>query len=451
GRVTSDGQTQTSWSFDYDNGIDYNSGRFSLNQGIKTCTGGSAEEPTPKGCICQSTQSEQECACQEYDQREPCICLIVGDIRSHCIGHTIPSCEQATSVQLIDLSTDICECYEVGDPRSQCLESKACNDPSAELSDIPILRCECVDNNDVRAGISCPVSNECADDQINSKCLCNQEHQSPGCICTQSVHPQECICDQSSDAIFPSNICSSTKTCSGTQGDDEQIEQGQCICGEGHHPNGCLCKDENDINCICNIDYSPIGCLCPSNSEFNCACRWNVSQTTIGENIKSTVQAIITLTCYNYEIQMLDSQHIETINISKQGNLLIKGRETIDGQARTIWSIDFNQGRMIYLRSEGYFSLNQAQPCSDQSSKEPTPEGCICKLSQTEQKCICQENDQRQSCVCLPVGDSRIHCIGITIPCDQADLTNIPLSICECRSTGDPRAGQTTPGISCPS
>jgi hypothetical protein len=47
-----------------------------------------------------------------------------------------------------------------------------CPREASELSDIPIDRCECVDNNDARGGISCPVTNECADDEINPKCLC---------------------------------------------------------------------------------------------------------------------------------------------------------------------------------------------------------------------------------------------------------------------------------------
>ncbi|KAA6402212.1 MAG: hypothetical protein EZS28_002264 [Streblomastix strix] len=634
------------------------SGYFSLNQAIKTCTGGSAEEPTPKGCICQLSKTEQECACQEYDQRESCICLIVGDPRTHCIGLTIPSCEKATPEQLINLSTNICECYEFGDPRSECSQSKSCDDPSANMSNIPILLCECNGDSDPRAGITCPVTSECTNDQISPKCQCTSEHQSPGCICTQIVRPQDCICDNSSDALFPSNICSSTKTCSGSQGDDEQITQGQCTCGFGHHPSGCICQDENDTNCLCNIDFSPIGCQCPSNSEFICTChweerqpkdkirqfgvtiliigwfsltqalpcnessdypetdecicklnqsqqecacsevgdlrnecsnitkacddpsvdlsnipidrcscisindpragdfcpvinectndqtnpkclctqehqgsgcictltvhpqecicdqssdalfsqdicsstkictgpqgddeqisqgqctcgeghhpidclckdsddsncicpsnfgfictcRWNVSQTSTEDNIKSSIQTVIHLTCDNYEIQLLDSEHSEFININNQANFLIKGRQTIGEQAQTIWSYNFNYGPIIQLTS-GDLTLEKIDFQYNLTNK-PTPEGCICKLSQTEQKCICQENDQRQSCVCLPVGDSRIHCIGHTTPCNQSDLTNISISICECRSTGDLRAGQSTPGISCPS
>ncbi|KAA6369846.1 MAG: hypothetical protein EZS28_034627 [Streblomastix strix] len=148
GHETIEEHVQTIWK--------QGSGQFSLNQGIKTCTGGSAEEPTPKGCICGSTQSEQECACQEYDQRQSCICLPIGDIRSHCIEITIPSCDQATSQQLIDVSTDICECYSIGDPRSQCSESKICDDPSTDLSNIPPTLCPCNGDNDPRRGITCP-------------------------------------------------------------------------------------------------------------------------------------------------------------------------------------------------------------------------------------------------------------------------------------------------------
>ncbi|KAA6365683.1 MAG: hypothetical protein EZS28_038791 [Streblomastix strix] len=117
-----------------------------------------------------------------------------------------------------------------------------------------------------------------------------------------------------------------TKTCSGSQGDDEQITQGQCTCGFGHHPLGCLCKDSEDIDCIC-----------PSNFGFNCSCSWNVSQIVSEDNIKSKIQSAIDLTCSNYKIQLIDSEYYESINIQKQGNFLIKGHETIGEQAQTIW------------------------------------------------------------------------------------------------------------------
>ncbi|KAA6383036.1 MAG: hypothetical protein EZS28_021436, partial [Streblomastix strix] len=35
--------------------------------------------------------------------------------------------------QLTGLSTDICGCFEFGDPRIECSESKSCNDPSVDL------------------------------------------------------------------------------------------------------------------------------------------------------------------------------------------------------------------------------------------------------------------------------------------------------------------------------
>ncbi|KAA6370998.1 MAG: hypothetical protein EZS28_033475, partial [Streblomastix strix] len=362
---------------------DITQGQFSLSQGIKTCTGGSAEEPTPKGCICQSTKTEQECACQENDQRQPCICLPIGDIRSHCIGHTIPSCDQATSEQLIDASTDICECYSVGDPRSECLFSTiSCNDPSADLSNIPPTLCSC-NGDDPRRGTTCPVTTECSNISISPKCLCTLEHQSPGCICTQFVHPQDCECDNRPDALFQFDICSSTKTCSGQSGDDEQITQGQCTCGFGHHPFGCLCKDSEDINCFCNLLFSPTGCTCPSNSQFICTCRWN-------------------------------------------------GRETIEEQTQTIWIYNFNQRAS---QTSGLFSLTQAQPCNETSDSPETDE-CICKLSQSQQECACYE-----------VGDLRNECSNISKTCGDSsvDLSNFPISRCSCLSNDDPRTGDLCP------
>ncbi|KAA6354694.1 MAG: hypothetical protein EZS28_049779, partial [Streblomastix strix] len=194
---------------------------------------------------CNNNQYSEGCACDsskdDYDQ---CI--------SDKVYPTLLDCDEDDG-QSVQANT--CKCKGIISPLG-C----TCPRDASELSDIPILRCECVDNNDARGGISCPVSNECADDEINPKCLCTQEHQGSGCICTQSVHPQECECDSLGKSPFTISECRKTKICI-----DNDIPSG-CTCAaiaeirvNGCESNTTLCKElaleslkaENKSTCSC--------------------------------------------------------------------------------------------------------------------------------------------------------------------------------------------------------
>ncbi|KAA6372736.1 MAG: hypothetical protein EZS28_031737, partial [Streblomastix strix] len=429
-------------------------GQFSLNQGIKTCTGGSAEEPTPKGCICQSTKTEQECACQENDQRQPCICLPIGDIRSHCIGHTIP-CKSTSKEQLTGLSTDICGCYEFGDPRSQCSESKACNDPSADLSNIPISLCPCNGDDDPRRGITCPVTR----------------------YCSEQYHPQDCICDTSDNSYFDLNKCKATKTCSGEEGNFEQITQGQCTCSEGHHPYSCICEDYYDYNCVCTENQYDNPWDCPSCSDLD---RESLSWYDI-----------YSCPCYAFGDPRSECNETKDCNLAFQQDLYDVSiyacpcfqvgdpryqcwdSKTCDDPSANLINIPIS-----LCPCNGDNDPRRGITCAviricEQNDLIETP--CLCSSQFNSDNCTCtQSHHDDQQCICDQSGQSEVYdlqtcrstktcsndnmLIGCTCPnisetaiagcaetrlCSQLNeeqLSQVDISICSCYGFGDPRS-----------
>ncbi|KAA6370920.1 MAG: hypothetical protein EZS28_033553, partial [Streblomastix strix] len=346
-----------------------------INEGECTC----AEGHHPLGCNCQY-KYDYMCVCTEDYNNNPWDCTCLDDNYAQCFGGPAFICSELDREQLSWYDIYTCPCYAFGDPRSECSsQTQDCNLASlSDLSYIPISACPCFQVGDPRY--------QCWDSKT---------------------------CDPSSDL---SNVPVIRCPC---DGDDDDPRQG-LTCPITRI---CVSGDNLVIPCLCSPEYSGIGCTC----------RWNVSQTTTGVNIKSTIKSVIDLTCDNYEIQLIDSIYNENITISKQGTYLIKGREITEEQTQSIWS-----------KGSGYFSLNQGiKTCIGGSAEEPTPKGCICESTKTEQECACQENDQRQPCICLPFEDPRTHCIGHTIPCESTSkeqLTQISTDICGCYEFGDPRS-----------
>ncbi|KAA6371319.1 MAG: hypothetical protein EZS28_033154 [Streblomastix strix] len=186
-----------------------------------------------EGCACDSSKDN-------YDQ------CIIDQIYANLLD-----CDSSydSSVQ-----ANTCKCKGLMSP-SGCM----CPRESSNLIDIPIDRCQCVDN-DVRAGISCAITSECTDDQINPKCLCTYNHQGSGCTCTQSIHPQECECDLLGKSPFTISECQKTKICT-----YDDIPEG-CTCAaiaersvSGCESNTTLCKElsleslkaQNESTCSC--------------------------------------------------------------------------------------------------------------------------------------------------------------------------------------------------------
>ncbi|KAA6359603.1 MAG: hypothetical protein EZS28_044870 [Streblomastix strix] len=84
-----------------------------------------------------------------------CSCYGFGDPRSEC--SKTQDCDLASQSDLNDVSISACPCFQVGDPRIECSQSKRCNDPSADLNNIPEIRCSCNGDDDPRRGITCAV------------------------------------------------------------------------------------------------------------------------------------------------------------------------------------------------------------------------------------------------------------------------------------------------------
>ncbi|KAA6354653.1 MAG: hypothetical protein EZS28_049820, partial [Streblomastix strix] len=151
-------------------------------------------------CECQSHDDERagkslsgyNCPgyCNDNEYTEGCACDSSKENYNQCIADKLyPTLRNCNEDDFESVQANTCKCKGTMSP-SGC----TCPRESSNLIDIPIDICQCVDN-DVRAGISCPITSECTDDQINPKCLCTYNHQGSGCICTQSIHPQECECD----------------------------------------------------------------------------------------------------------------------------------------------------------------------------------------------------------------------------------------------------------------
>ncbi|KAA6379111.1 MAG: hypothetical protein EZS28_025361 [Streblomastix strix] len=81
------------------------------------CTNILAGLPYPINYICKISQTEEQCRCVEDDPRQLCECIPFGDKRTRCEEFTV-QCEVATPEQFMILSSDICDCLEVGDPRT---------------------------------------------------------------------------------------------------------------------------------------------------------------------------------------------------------------------------------------------------------------------------------------------------------------------------------------------
>ncbi|KAA6363304.1 MAG: hypothetical protein EZS28_041169, partial [Streblomastix strix] len=124
-----------------------------------------------------------------------CSCYGFGDPRSEC--SKTQDCDIASQSDLNDVSISACPCFQVGDPRIECSQSKSCNDPSANLINIPEIRCACNDDDDPRRGTICEVtrsgkSNVYQLEQCQSTKMCVYNNIPIGCTA---------ICQTDSDSI----------------------------------------------------------------------------------------------------------------------------------------------------------------------------------------------------------------------------------------------------------
>ncbi|KAA6380238.1 MAG: hypothetical protein EZS28_024236, partial [Streblomastix strix] len=134
----------------------------------KPCTGGTFANPTPTGCT--------PINCQSPDQTYKCNCVPGKDP----IGCTCPNEGQ-------------------------------------ELSGISPQACPCLSTGDIRAGTTCPVTEDCILgilDPSKRGCFCTANYQPDGCTCTSTYSQAGCVCDLLS-TTYDSTTCLATKPCTG--------------------------------------------------------------------------------------------------------------------------------------------------------------------------------------------------------------------------------------------
>ncbi|KAA6401343.1 MAG: hypothetical protein EZS28_003133 [Streblomastix strix] len=146
-----------------------------------------------------------------------------------------------------------------GNPLRECYSSKVllntdypngcrCPVDSSKLKGIPTDQCECQSTGDIRAGTTCPVTEDCIEGILDPSMR--------GCFCTENYQPdneQSCVCDKHEDATFMINLCRATKTCTSndipegctplcTSTDSEPFDiLNSCFCTDTDYPNGCRC------------------------------------------------------------------------------------------------------------------------------------------------------------------------------------------------------------------
>ncbi|KAA6353035.1 MAG: hypothetical protein EZS28_051438, partial [Streblomastix strix] len=128
-----------------------------------------------------------------------------------------------------------------------------------DLTGIPNESCPCRSTGDIRAGTTCPVTENCNATLKPSDrgCFCTSSQKPDGCTCTPTYSQAGCICDLLSTTYLPTT-CLATKPCA-----------------EGTFtaplPTGCSptdCSSQNQtFECNCKPGFDPVGCNCPSDVQ----------------------------------------------------------------------------------------------------------------------------------------------------------------------------------------
>ncbi|KAA6395897.1 MAG: hypothetical protein EZS28_008576 [Streblomastix strix] len=103
--------------------------------------------------------------------------------------------------------------------------------------------------------------------------------------------------------------------------------------------------------------YSNEGTIC--NADDNCT--WQISSSYTGTNRNAgtarNITAALGYACSYYFFQLLDAEHNEFLFLSNFSTILIKGRNTSEGQlARTVWRIKVWEGALIFY-SQGDMTI----------------------------------------------------------------------------------------------
>ncbi|KAA6402517.1 MAG: putative E3 ubiquitin-protein ligase SMURF1 [Streblomastix strix] len=257
----------------------------------KTCTGNN----TPIGCNCADNGSilnrrmqkliiassgwlYTRCACTQ-DSKDligvpvaQCEFRTIGDPRS---GLTTPVVHVIVLKMIIQIKPNTCKYIDRYTPNGcTCPRDTFLN----QLEGVPPGQCKCLDEDDPRVGISCPISRKCSSEDLQSTpCQCSADFNQSGSICTYQRLPQNCVCDLIGKDPFNFATCQETKVCTANQQPNPsctcsysvencRYSKSQCQ-ADKIYPTLLNWTEEHEQSVCpdifkCSKDYSPWGCNC---------------------------------------------------------------------------------------------------------------------------------------------------------------------------------------------
>ncbi|KAA6395428.1 MAG: hypothetical protein EZS28_009047 [Streblomastix strix] len=382
------------------------------------------------------------------------------------------------------------------------------------LSGISPSECECHLTRYLKAGTTCPVTEECEElifEPTDKRCFFTVNYQPDSYTCTSAFHPyneQGCISDENEDATFNFDVCRETKTCTGNNTpigccyvDNELIQTGECKCLQLHHPDGCTsvkCFDKyQEFSCLCTQEplKDTDECICPSNVLASLPCQQNIFVT-----VQKTF-ILINCRCPSLpeELQDIPVEQFQCLidNDQREGGAcpitrLCQNQDILSTPC--LCSEDFHQDNcictLIYhpstckcdTSSNLSFDIKtcyqvlryeKLSTCDEEAGQQGG--GCKYADGQAPFDCTCPQNDDDDSYTKTECEDEKYSAIdycdesdspsiypkscicidgnspeGCVCIQDSKDLIGVPVAQCECCSTGDPRSGLTTPGAGCP-
>ncbi|KAA6404032.1 MAG: hypothetical protein EZS28_000432 [Streblomastix strix] len=244
-------------------------------------------------CVCtqEHLKDTDECICPSNDLAS-LLCVCSTTLESNPQDCTIKDYLANSDTTVTKYS---CYCTKDNYP-AKC----RCPSLPENLQGIPVEQCQCLVDNDPRAGTSCSITRRCQiGEDLSTPCLCSEDFHQENCICTPIYHPSTCECDTTSNSSFNINTCDEVlryeklSTCveeTGYQGCDCQYADGQapfdCTCPQNDDDDSYTkteCEDEKysaidycdesdspsiyPQSCKCIDGNSPEGFVCPQDSK----------------------------------------------------------------------------------------------------------------------------------------------------------------------------------------
>ncbi|KAA6386015.1 MAG: hypothetical protein EZS28_018457 [Streblomastix strix] len=455
----------------------------------------------------ESCQREKKCQFELINQNtSDCPCLATGDPRaggvcpaycikgqvtSECIcdyyipDFTIAQCqtEKKCKFDLADQTNATCPCLSTGDPRAGYGQCPA----YCTAIDQPSQSCVCDSNPTAQYPPSlCQSEKKC---NVSSNSTVTKD----SCTCSGSNHPTGCKCPTDSSQLngIPQNRCECLKT-----GDPRANGICPAYCVKGKVNANCECDtnsssfplsscqtekkcitdliNQNNITCPCLSTGDPrAGNTCPAycikgQVTANCTCNTNVTGYTVDQCQKEKLcfadlvnQPNSTCPCLPTGDPRAGNGQCPAYCIKDQVNQSCVCDTNIPGytvaQCQIEYQCKYNLANQIAsdcpCLSIGDPRAGYGQ-CPDYCTAKDTPTSdCICDSNPSAQYPPSSCNSEKQcnvsssstvtkdSCTC----SGSNHPTGCRCPSETTHLTGIPINQCECRSSGDPRAGNACP------